>query len=60
MLKHSISICHQERLQDWLTFLTKTVNKGGDLKPKDLPIIKFIVFNGGTNFSEDAWKTICG
>ena len=57
---HSISICHQEELQDWFTVLTKTVNTGVDLKAKDLPIIKFIVFIEGTNFSEDALKTIYG
>ena len=57
---HSILICHQKTLQDWLTLLKKTVNTGFDLKAKDLPIVTFIVFNDGTNFSENALKTIYG
>jgi len=55
---HSISICHPETLQDWLTLLTKTVSPGVDLKAKVLPIIGFILFNEGTNFSGDALKAI--
>ena len=38
----------------------KNPQHGGWVKGKDLPISKFIVFNDGTNFSEDALKTIYG
>ena len=57
---HSISICHQNTLQDWLTLLKKTINTGFDLKAKDLPTITFIGFSDSTNFSENALKTIYG
>ena len=57
---YSISICHPETLQDWLTLLPKTVNIRVGLKARVVPIIGFIVFNEGTNFSGDALKTIYG